>query len=238
MLNKDAGDIVKVERQQGKCAELAAGFGGSVGAWRKIAGDDGRTDAEIKAIIQQWRDAHAAITKFWKELARAARAAIRTGQMQQVGGESRPTITAAFDGYALTLTLPGGRAVNYPGAHLRANQKFEDGDPDIEFFDNAKGQWKPVRAWFGVLVENVVQACARDLLAAALLRFEARGLATVFHCHDEVVIEAAEGTVTADEVLAILLEPPPWATGLPLGGAVHSGSIYFDSSSTVRFASD
>jgi DNA polymerase len=84
MLNKDAGDIVKVERQQGKCAELAAGFGGSVGAWRKIAGDDGRCDAEIKAIIQQWRDAHPAITKFWKDLARAARRTIRTGQMQQV----------------------------------------------------------------------------------------------------------------------------------------------------------
>jgi hypothetical protein len=126
------------------------------------------------------------------------------------------------------LTLPGGRAVNYPGAHLIANQKFEDGDPDIEFFDNAKGQWKPVRAWFGVLVENVVQATARDLLAAALLRFEARGLSTVFHCHDEIVVEAAAGTVTAVEVLACLLEPPFWAAGLPLGGAVHSGPIYFE----------
>jgi hypothetical protein len=228
MLNKDAGDIVKAERQQGKCAELACGFGGSVGAWRRIAGEDGRTDAEIKAIIQQWRDAHPAITRFWKKLASAARSVIHTGQLKEVGGELRPTITAAFDGYALTLTLPSGRAVNYPGAHLVANRKYEDGDPDIEFFDNAKGQWKPVRAWYGVLVENVVQAIARDLLAAALLRFEARGLPVVFHCHDEVVIEAEEGTVTAEEVLAVLLEPPPWAAGLPLGGKVHAGSIYFE----------
>jgi DNA polymerase len=228
MLNKDAGDIIKAERQQGKSAELAAGFGGSVGAWRKIAGDDGRTDAEIKAIIQQWRDAHPAITKFWKDLARAARVAIRTGQLKEVGGELRPTITASFDGYALSLTLPSGRAVNYPGAHLIANQKYEDGDPDIEFFDNAKGQWKPVRAWFGVLVENVVQATARDLLAAALLRFEAHGLPVVFHCHDEIVVEAPEGTVTADAVLACLLEAPSRAGGLPLGGTVHAGPIYFE----------
>jgi hypothetical protein len=228
MLNKDAGDIIKAERQQGKSAELAAGFGGSVGAWRRIAGEDGRTDAEVLAIIQQWRDAHPAIRRFWKALARAARDVICTGQSKEVGGESRPTIVAAFDGYALTLTLPSGRAINYPGARLVPNRKFEDGDPDIEFYDNAKGQWKPARAWYGTLVENVVQATARDLLAAALLRFEARGLPVVFHCHDEVVIEAEEGGVTADEVLAILLEPPPWAAGLPLGGKVHSGPIYFE----------
>jgi DNA polymerase len=228
MLNKDAGEIIKAERQQGKSAELACGFGGSIGAWRRIAGDDGRDDAEVLAIIQQWRNAHPAIREFWKTLARAARVAIRTGQPIQVGGGSRPVVVAAFDGDAVTLRLPSGRAINYPGARLVPNRKFEDGDSDIEFFDNAKGQWKRTRAWFGTLVENVVQATARDLLAAALLRFEARGLSVVFHCHDEVVIEAEEGTVTAANVLAILLEPPAWAEGLPLGGAVHKGPTYFE----------
>jgi hypothetical protein len=228
MLNKDAGDIVKPERQQGKSAELACGFGGSVGAWRRIAGDDRRSDAEVLAIIKQWRDAHPAIRQLWKELGRAARVAIRTEQPIRVGGGCRPETVAAFDGHALTLTLPSGRAINYPGARLVANRKFEDGDPDIEFFDNAKGQWKGVRAWFGTLVENVVQATARDLLAAALLRFEARGLSVVFHCHDEVVIEAKEGAVTAVDVLAIMLVPLPWAAGLPLCGKVHAGPIYFE----------
>jgi hypothetical protein len=228
MLNKDAVDITKAERQQGKCAELSCGFGGSVGAWRKIAGDDGRDDAEVLAIIQQWRNAHPAIRDFWKTLARAARVAIRTEQPIQVGGGSRPVVIAAFEGDALTLKLPSGRAINYPGARLVPNRKFEDGDSDIEFFDNAKGQWKRTRAWFGTVVENVVQGTARDLLAAALLRFEARGLSVVFHCHDEVVIEAQEGTVTAADVLAILLEPPAWAAGLPLGGAVHEGPTYFE----------
>jgi DNA polymerase len=232
MLNKDAADIIKAERQQGKSAELACGFGGSIGAWRKIAGDDGRSDAEVLAIIQQWRNAHPAIREFWKTLARAARVAIRTGQPIQVGGGSRPVVVAAFDGDALTLTLPSGRVIVYPGARLVPNRKFEDGDSDIEFFDNAKGQWKRARAWFGTLVENVVQATARDLLAAALLRFEARGLSVVFHCHDEVVIEVEEGTVTAADVLAVLLEAPAWAEGLPLGGAVHEGPTYFEEPET------
>src|SRR5262249_32491666 len=143
-----------------------------------------------------------------------------------------PPIIAAFDGYALTLTLPSGRAINYPGARLAPNGKYEDGAPDIEFFDNARGQWKPARAWYGMLVENVVQGTARDLLAAAIIRAEARGWKVVFHCHDELVIEAPEGSVSEQDVLALLLEPPAWAAGLPLGGKAHSGPIYLDAPAT------
>jgi len=187
----------------------------------------------VLAIIRQWRDAHPAIRAFWHDLAQAARVAIRIpGRPILVAPAPRPPIIATFDGYALTLTLPSGRAIVYPGAHLTPNTKFEDGDPDIEFFDNVRGQWKPTRAWFGTLVENVVQGSARDLLAAALLRFEARGLPVVFHCHDEVVIEVPEGSISEAEVLAILLEPPAWAIGLPLGGKVHSGPLYLAAPAT------
>jgi DNA polymerase len=233
MLRKDVLGITKAERQLGKCGELACGFGGSVGAWRRIAHDeDVRSDAEVLTFIKQWRDAHPAIRAFWKELAQAARVAIRTGRPILVAAAPRPPIIIAFDGYALTITLPSGRVITYPGARLSPNTKFEDGDPDIEFFDNARGQWKPARAWFGTLTENAVQGCARDLLAAALLRFEARGLPVVFHCHDEVVIEVPEGSISEQEVLAILLEPPAWAVGLPLGGKVHSGRLYLEAPAT------
>jgi hypothetical protein len=78
------------------------------------------------------------------------------------------------------------------------------------------------------IVHNCVQATARDLLAAALLRCAARGWRIVFHCHDEVVIEVPEGTVTPEEVLTCMLEPPPWAGGLPLAGSVHAGKLYFE----------
>jgi DNA polymerase len=231
MLNKTPQDIGKPERQLGKSAELACGFGGSVGAWRRIApgGDEGRSDADILAIVKQWRSAHPQIRTFWYDLADIAQAAIRDRGAYIIGGRGvEPAVTAAFDGYALTLTLPSGRAINYPGAKLVPNRKFEDGAPDIEYFDNARGQWKPVRAWFGVLVENVVQSTARDLLAAALLRFAARGWTVVFHCHDEIVIEAPEGALDPQEVLAVMLEPPRWAVGLPLAGSVHAGALYFE----------
>jgi CHC2 zinc finger len=235
MLQRDVGAIGSTERQQGKAAELACGFGGSIGAWRRIAHDeDVRSDAEVSSLVHQWRDAHPAICTFWRRLAQAARVAIRIERPILVAPAPHPPITAAFDGYALTLTLPNSRAINYPGARLTPNTKFEDGDPDIEFFDNARGQWKPARAWFGTLVENVVQATARDLLAAALLRFEARGLPVVFHCHDEVVIEVPEGSISEQDVLAILLEPPAWAAGLPLGGKVHSGSLYLEAPATAE----
>src|SRR5262249_58245747 len=132
-------------------------------------------------------------------------------------------------------TLPSGRAIIFPSAHLAPNTKFEGGDPDIEFIDNARGQWKPARAWFGTLVENVVQGSARDLLAAAILRAEARWPGSVvFHCHDELVIEVPEGTVSEAEVLALLLEAPAWADGLPLGGKVHSGQLYLEAPETAE----
>src|SRR5215813_5906959 len=125
MLHKNGpvSEITAAERQLGKYAELACGFGGSVGAWRRIAGDDGRSDAEVMAIIKQWRAAHPAIRAFWHDLAQAARLAIRTERPILVAAAPRPPIIAAFDGYALTLTLPSGRMINYPGARLAPNGK-------------------------------------------------------------------------------------------------------------------
>src|SRR5262249_42098513 len=135
--NSPVSDITTAERQLGKCAELACGFSGSVGAWRRIAHDeDARSDAEVLAIIKQWRDAHPAICAFWRQLAQAARVAIRTERPILVAAPPRPPIVAAFDGYTLTITLPSGRVLAYPGAHLVPNNKFEDAASDIEFFDN------------------------------------------------------------------------------------------------------
>jgi DNA polymerase bacteriophage-type len=154
MLHKPANaEINSAERQLGKCAELASGFGGSVGAWRRIIPHDSRSDEEIKAIIQQWRAAHPAVCKFWKDIARAARVAIRTGQPILVAPSPQPPITAAFADGNLTLTLPSGRAITYPGARLIPS-KYEDAPPDVQFLDNARGQWKPYRGWFGTFVEN------------------------------------------------------------------------------------
>ena len=233
MLRKDVLAIVKAERQLGKNAELGFGFGGSVGAWQRIV-NDGRSEADIKAINRQWRDAHPKTQVFWERLMRAARVAIRTRQAIRVNPAPAPSIIAAFDGHTLTLELPSGRLITYPDARLVPNKKFENGDPDIEFFDNAMGKWQPKRAWFGVLVENVVSGTARDLLAAALLRADARGWSIVHHCHDEMVVEVPADASIEQDVLACMLEPPAWAAGLPLGGKVHSGPTYFEGPATAE----
>jgi hypothetical protein len=226
MLQKSGdAEIDSNERQQGKCGELASGFGGSVGAWRRIVGHDPRSDEEIRAIIQQWRNAHPATCKFWNDLSRAIRVAIRTEQPNLVAPAPQPSTVAAFADGNLTLTLPSGRAITYPEARFIPS-KFEDAPPDVQFMDNARGQWKHYRGWFGTFIENVVQGTARDLLAAAIERFETRGIDVVFHCHDEVTVEVPIGSLSDKEFLEILLKLPAWATGLPLGGKVHSGPHY------------
>jgi DNA polymerase len=123
----------------------------------------------------------------------------------------------------LTLTLPSGRAIAYPEARL-VPAKFEDAPADVQFMDNARGQ--PYRGWFGTFVENVVQGSARDLLAAAIERFETRNTEVVFHCHDQVTVEVPVGSLSDKDFLDILLKLPAWASGLSLGGKVHSGSHY------------
>jgi hypothetical protein len=226
MLHKpDDADVNAAERQLGKFGELACGFGGSVGAWRRIVGHDPRSDPEIKAIIQQWRIAHAATCAYWRELARAIRVAIRTGRPILVAQAPRPPIVAAFADGTLTLTLPSGRAITYPQARLIPS-KFEEAPPDVEFMDNARGYWKACRGWFGTFVENVVQGIARDLLAAAIERFETRGIPIVYHCHDELTIEVPVGSLSDQDFFAILLTKPDWAAGLPLDGKMHSGPHY------------
>jgi len=232
--NDPRAEITAAERQMGKAGDLGLGYGGAAGVWRKISVHDPRTDQEISVIVRQWRDAHPQITRFWKELARAIRVAIRTEQPVLALPPPRPPIIANFTNGTLTLTLPSGRAITYPRARLVPNRKFEDADPDVEFMDNARGQWKPARGWFGTFVENCVQGCARDLLRDALLRFVVRGWPVVFHCHDEITIEVPEGSVSEQEVLALLLEPPAWAAGLPLNGKVRTGMTYLEAPATAE----
>ncbi len=228
MLQKPAdAEITDAERQLGKGGELASGFGGSVGAWRRIVPHDPRSDDEIKAIIQQWRGC----TSGHVQVLERARAGHPGRHPHRPADPGRATATAA-DRRRLCRRQSHPDAaerprITYPEARLVPG-KFEDGPSDVQFMDNARGQWKPYRGWFGTFVENVVQGTARDLLAAAIERFESRGIPVVFHCHDEVTVEVPIGSLSDAEFLEILLKLPPWAAGLPLGGKVHSGSHYLE----------
>ena len=207
-------------RTVGKTAELAGGYGGSVGAWRRFAPEDSRPDHEIKLDIEAWRSAHPATREFWHELERGAKRALLTRRRITIGDH---LVFEPVNG-TLYLTLPSGRRLAYPEARLGPG-RFED-TTQVLFKDNAAGGWTDARAWYGSFTENVVQAISRDLLAAALLRLEAAGYRVVLHVHDEIVAEVAEGFGGLEDFRQIMTTLPHWAEGLPVAAKAWAGSRY------------
>ena len=194
------------ERQMGKLFDLAFGYGGALGAFRRIT-DAEFSDTAVDQFKTQWRNAHPAIVRYWGDLHRALLCAVRTKapvDFKNLHAEMR-------DGN-LYLRLPSGRELVYPQAHIKPGQ-FSD---EIVFMDNALGGWKEARGWHGIFAENVVSGMCRDLLAAAMPKLEAAGYPIVLHVHDEIVAEVPEGFGSADEFARLMTELPPWADGLPL----------------------
>jgi hypothetical protein len=134
----------------------------------------------------------------------------------------------------LLLTLPSGRKLSYPEARLMPG-KFED-TRELQHKDNAKGGWNNIGAWYGTLTENVVQASARDLLAAAMLRLEAAGYPVVLHVHDEIVCEVPEGFGSIEEFQRLLTIVPDWAEGLPIAAKAWTRQRYAKSKAATTHA--
>src|SRR5262249_17386567 len=218
MLGRTVTPEDEAGRQIGKTADLALGYGGSIGAWRRFNPGDDRPDGEILQNIADWRRAHLAICKFWENLRRAALQAVHTGQRIELG-----RISFTMDNGTLRMWLPSGRAVSYPRARLAVG-KF--GKREICFKDNARRAWTDGRGWHGLLTENLVQAVSRDLLAAAIVRLEAAGYPVVLHVHDEATCELPEGTGNVENFLRLLTELPDWAGGLPIAAKAWTSKRY------------
>ena len=171
-------------RSFGKTYDLAFGFGGGVGAWRKFDPSDTYSDAEIEGFKTAYRNSDRATVKFWHALERAAHRCVRTGKQTNLGNRFSFTV----ENGTLFMTLPSDRRLAYPEACL-VSGKFTR---ELRYRDNARGGWTDYGAWYGTLVENAVQATARDLLAATMLRLEAASFSIVLTVHDEVVCEVPE----------------------------------------------
>jgi hypothetical protein len=211
-------------RNIGKVIDLAFGFGGGIGAWKRTASEDDETDDDTaKRYKETWRTAHPRTVQFWYGLERQAIAAVRVTNPETVFPVGR--VSYQFADPFLRLTLPSGRAISYPFAKIVGPNQF--GNLQLTFLDNAGGKFTDCRfgqgAWFGMLVENVVQAIARDLLAAALMRLEAAGYPVVLHVHDEVACEVPEGFGDLEEFKRIIVEAPEWAKGLPIAAKAREG---------------
>ena len=206
-------------RQKGKVATLALGYQGSTGALIAMGAlRMGLTEDELPDIVHRWRSANKRIVDLWYALERAAIDTIRTGRPTGIKG-----LALAIEGdtetdqWFLTITLPSGRKLYYarprllPGPHGDAIH--------YQGMDQTTKKWKDLETYGGKLVENCVQAIARDCLAENIERLESAGFPVVFHVHDEVVIDKRDqGDPKADllEVCRIMGQPIAWAPGLPL----------------------
>lgn len=214
-------------RQKGKVAELALGYQGSTGALIKMGAlDMGLTEAELPDIVNRWRDANKRIRDLWYSMEAAAVQVIQTGQ--PVGLRSlvlAREMDAGNNLDFLTIRLPSGRKLYYAHPSLGQNQW---GKPSITYMgmDQTTKKWKLIETYGGKLVENCVQAIARDCLAEAIERLEAANYPVVFHVHDEVVVECATERASLDDIAAIMGQPVSWAPDLPLGADGWVGAFY------------
>ena len=217
-------------RQKGKVAELALGYQGSTGALINMGAlDMGIPEADLPDIVTRWRDANSRIRDLWYTMDNAAVQVIANGGSV---GVRNLLLSREFDYNqgtdVFTILLPSGRKLYYVSPSLGQNQW---GNPSITYMgmDQKTKRWKTIETYGGKLVENCVQAIARDALAGAIERLEAAGLPVVFHVHDEVIIDVspfAEPDAMLEKVVDIMREPIPWAPDLPLNADGWVGNFF------------
>lgn len=200
-------------RQKGKIAELALGYGGSVGALTAMGAlDMGLSEEELPELVEAWRQANPNIVKFWWSVGNAAIKAIKekTSVHLQFG------LTVSYQSGMMFIKLPSGRKLAYVKPKIEVDEKFGREGVTYEGTDQVTKKWGRVKTYGPKLVENIVQAVARDCLAVSMLRLDAAGYEIAMHVHDEVVLDTPVGKGSLEEACSIMGEPISWATGLPL----------------------
>lgn len=208
-------------RQKGKIAVLACGYNGSVGALKAMGAlKMGLAEDELQPIVDAWRQANPNIVQLWHEVDNAATRAISTGRPVTL----RNLVFEKKSGM-LFITLPSGRRLAYVKPGIGVN-RF--GGTSITYWgQGVSRKWQKLETYGGKLVENIVQAIARDLLAEAITRIEKAGHRIVMHIHDEVVIdEPINSSITVADICALMNELPEWAEGLPIDAAGYECDFY------------
>lgn len=210
-------------RQKGKIAELALGYQGSIGALKAMGADKlGLSDEELREIVDNWRKASPRIKQLWYDVGNAALEAVR----------ERRTVTLhhgiAFNCRKgmLFLRLPSGRELVYVRPKIEVEPEFDREGLTYEGSEQTSGKWIRLRTYGGKLVENIVQAIARDCLAIAMTRLETVGYRIVMHIHDEVVIERSVSLCDLSDVCRIMGQPINWAPGLKLTADGYIADYY------------
>ena len=217
-------------RQKGKIAVLALGYGGGVTALEKMGGSRlGLSEQEETEIVNLWRRSNPHIKDLWSKVEKAAMLAIRNpGTVYR----ANRGLEFSYRWRALLVKLPSGRTMVYPRVRIESETmagrtgEFEKESIVYEGLNQTTKKWEDdIRTYGGKMVENIVQATARDILGEVILRAEAAGLPIVFHIHDEIVVEAGPGQ-TLEQVEGLFSEPISWCEDLPLKGAGYTTPYY------------
>ncbi len=204
-------------RQKGKIAELALGYGGSVGALKAMGAlEMGLTEDELPPLVDAWRQSNPHIVKFWWDVDRAAMEAVRHKHTNETHG-----IVFTCRSGMLFITLPSGRQLAYVKPRIGEN-KFGGSCITYEGVGGTK-KWERLDSYGPKFVENIVQATARDILCYAMQTL--RCCSIVMHIHDEVVIEA-NPRMSLDAVCQQMGRTPPWAKGLLLRADGYETAFY------------
>lgn len=210
-------------RQKGKVAELACGYQGGVGAMKAMDRDGMIPEEELQGIVDAWRAANPTIPKLWRTCEMAAKTAIREHRTVRI----RHGIAFSYVNGNLFVKLPGGRKLCYWGTRLR--QDDMTGRESIVYMgvNQTTKQWQETETYGGKLVENIVQATARDCLAVAMTRVAALGYKIVMHVHDEMIVDVPISDKDALTVInKCMADPIDWAPGLPLKGDGYETPFY------------
>ncbi len=208
-------------RQKGKVSELALGYQGGPNALIKMGAlKMGIAEDELPKLVKMWRNANPTIVTLWNTVEEAAVEAL----------EGFPTtiqhgIKFFMDNGLLCIQLPSGRKLMYQNPKLTPG-KFDKQMISYEGMDQTTKQWCRQDTYGGKLVENIVQAIARDCLAEAMIRLYEVGYKIAMHVHDEVVLEVPDGFGSLEEVNEIMGRPIPWAKGLPLKAESYETPYY------------
>ncbi len=204
-------------RQKGKIAELALGYGGSVGALKAMGAlEMGLEEEELKPLVNAWRQANPYIVKFWWDVDRAAKKCIKEKQSQEI-----QNIKFHYRSGMLFIVLPSGRQLAYVKPKIGEN--IFGGESVTYEGVGATKKWDRLESYGPKFVENIVQAISRDILMHAIKTLSTCNI--VAHVHDEVIIEADQ-SLSLDMVCKQMGRVPPWAKGLLLDADGYECDFY------------
>ncbi|MBA5728547.1 DNA polymerase [Aerococcaceae bacterium INB8] len=196
-------------RQKGKIAELALGYGGSVGALKAMGAIEmGIEEGDLKPLVDAWRHASPNIVDFWWSVDRCTKETVKGRMLTETHG-----LRFTYESGILFIELPSGRRLAYCKPRIGSN-RF--GGESVVYEGIGTGNnWQEVESYGAKFVENIVQGIARDILAEAMYRL--KDYRVVMHVHDEIVLEVPEGQSSVEEISTIMSKQPEWAQGLELG---------------------